>query len=235
MYNGDMPADSIEVLTEIPIFPLTTVLFPGAILPLHIFEERYKDMMRYAIENQGQFGLSYHPDAAIGVETPPAIGSVGCAAKISAVMPLEQGRMNVISTGLVRYHIVDVKQAAPFVIAVIEPFSDDPEPQSDLSRLQNDTSELAGQFLNVLQALNDTSAPEQFDLPEDPESFSLSVASALPIDNETKQGLLETTSTRLRLTRLRHFLVGSLANLNQRLIKHERAKGNGHSQMHNQA
>jgi Lon protease-like protein len=235
MYNGRMQADSIEVLTEIPIFPLATVLFPGAILPLHIFEQRYKEMMRYAIENQGQFGLSYRADAAIGVETPPAIGSVGCAAKISAVMPLEEGRMNVISTGLIRYHIVAVKQSAPFVIAVIEPFSDDPEPQADLSRLQKDTNELAGQFLRAVQALNDSSAPEQFELPEDPETFSLSVASALPIDNETKQTLLETTSTRLRLTRLRHFLVGSLSNLNQRLIKHERAKGNGHGQIRDQA
>ena len=232
MYNNRMQAESIEVRTEIPIFPLATVLFPGAILPLHIFEDRYKEMMKYAIENQGQFGLSYRPDAAIGLETPPAVGSAGCAAKISAVMPLEQGRMNVISTGLIRYRIVEVKQSAPFVIAVIEPFSDDPEPHADLSRLQKDTGELAGQFLNALQALNDSSTPEQFELPEDPETFSLSVASALPIDNETKQALLETTSTRLRLTRLRHFLVGSLSNLNQRLIKHERAKGNGHSHLH---
>src|SRR5260370_38297736 len=97
-----MKADSVKVLTEIPIVPLATVLFPGAILPLHIFEDRYKDMMRYAIENQGQFGLSYREDAAAGIETPLAIGGVGCAARINAVMPLEGGRVNVISTVLIR-------------------------------------------------------------------------------------------------------------------------------------
>lgn len=235
MYNECMPSDSIELLSEIPIFPLATVLFPGALLPLHIFEERYKDMMRHAIANHGQFGLSYREDAGVGIETPPAVGSVGCAAKINAVMPLSEGRMNVISTGLIRYRILEVKQSAPFVIAAIEPFSDDPEPQADLSRLQSDTSGLTSQFLSGLQALNDAPAQEQPEFPEDAETFSLSVASALPIENETKQRLLEMTSTRLRLTRLRHYLVGSLSNLNQRLIKHERAKGNGHGQIQDQA
>src|SRR5215471_14226557 len=234
MYNGGMPAESVELLTEIPIFPLATVLFPGAILPLHIFEDRYKEMMRHAIENQGQFGLSYREDAGIGIETTPAVGSVGCAAKINAVMPLADGRMNMISTGLIRYRVLEVKQSAPFVIAVIEPFSDDPEPQADLSRLQNDTSALANQFLSALQSLNDASGPDQVELPEEAESFSMTVASALPIDNDTKQHLLETTSTRLRLTRLRHYLVGSLSTINQRLIKHERAKTNGHGQMRDQ-
>lgn len=235
MYNIGMQPDSFEMLTEIPIFPLATVLFPGAILPLHIFEERYKDMMRYAIEHQGQFGLSYREDAEVGLQTPPASGSVGCAAKINAVMPLEGGRMNIISTGLVRYRVLEVKQSDPFVIATIEPFSDDPEPQADLSHLQSDTGGLANQFLSALHSLNDAGGQQELELPEDAESFSLSVASALPIDNEAKQALLEMTSTRLRLTRLRHYLVGSLSNLNERLMKHERAKSNGHGQMQNQA
>ena len=68
-------SESVEHLEEIAIFPLATVLFPGAILPLHIFEDRYKEMMKYAIENGGVFGLSYRTDAAIARETPPEIGS----------------------------------------------------------------------------------------------------------------------------------------------------------------
>ena len=58
-----MEAVSAEGLDDLPVFPLATVLFPGALLPLHIFEERYKKMMRYAIENGGKFGLSYREDA----------------------------------------------------------------------------------------------------------------------------------------------------------------------------
>ncbi|MGH9760382.1 MAG: LON peptidase substrate-binding domain-containing protein, partial [Blastocatellia bacterium] len=73
-----MDAQGIGVVNEVPIFPLGTVLFPGVILPLHIFEDRYKAMMRYAIENRGQFGLSYRDDAAVGKDTPPEVGSVGC-------------------------------------------------------------------------------------------------------------------------------------------------------------
>ena len=53
-----MDLEEFDDITELPIFPLGTVLFPGAILPLHIFEERYKAMMRYAVDNGGMFGLS---------------------------------------------------------------------------------------------------------------------------------------------------------------------------------
>src|SRR5215211_1475148 len=101
-----MGLDSIESIDELPIFPLGTVLFPGAILPLHIFEDRYKQMMRRAIDGGGLFGLSYRSDAFIGRDTPPEVSSVGCVAKINAVIPLEEGRMNIISTGLVRYRVL---------------------------------------------------------------------------------------------------------------------------------
>ena len=75
-----MSHESTEDITELAVFPLSTVLFPGAILPLHIFEERYKAMMRYAIDNGNMFGLSYRNDAQVGRDTPPETGSIGCIA-----------------------------------------------------------------------------------------------------------------------------------------------------------
>src|SRR5258708_33219615 len=127
-----MNPEGIEDISELAIFPLATVLFPGSILPLHIFEERYKEMMRYAVENGGVFGLSYRDDAAIGRETPPEVGSVGCIAKINAVVPLDDGRMNVISTGLFRYRVVGVESSTPFVGSRVDPLTDDIEPGVDL-------------------------------------------------------------------------------------------------------
>jgi Lon protease-like protein len=222
---------SSERLEDLPLFPLATVLFPGAILPLHIFEERYKEMMRYAIENGGVFGLSYRNDAAIGRETLPDVDSVGCIAQINAVMPLEEGRMNIISTGVIRYRVVQLKQVVPFLIARVEPLHDDPEPESELGRLFKDTVEVCKKFVSVAQTLDELSAPVNQELPEEPEAFSLLVSSLLPIDNDSKQHLLEMTSTRVRLTRLKHYVTAALSSYSERLKMQERAKSNGHGKL----
>jgi Lon protease-like protein len=223
-----MDLESIEQIEKLAIFPLATVLFPGAILPLHIFEERYKTLMRYAIENGGVFGLSYRNDAFIGRETTPEVGSIGCIAKINAVVPLEEGKMNVISTGMVRYKVAAILQTTPYLIARVEPLADDLEPGADLNQIFDDMVDVCKQFLEAAQALNEVNAPISQDLPEDPEDFSLLVSSALPIDNDAKQALLEMTSTRLRLTRLRSYVTRALADYNERIKIQEIAKSNGH-------
>jgi len=226
--------ETLEHLDGLAIFPLATVLFPGAILLLHIFEERYKEMMRYAVENGGVFGLSYRGDAAIGRETPPEVGSVGCIAKINAVVPLDDGRMNVISTGLLRYRVVGLESPTPFVVARVEPLTDDLEPGADLSRIFDDMAAICRKFLEAAQALDEASAPINQDLPDDAEAFSLLVCSALPIDNDTKQTLLEMTSTRLRLARMRQHVTAALSEYTDRITIQQRAKGNGHSKVNQQ-
>ena len=227
-------AETLEHLDALAIFPLATVLFPGAILPLHIFEERYKEMIRYAVENGGVFGLSYRSDAAIGRETPPEVGSVGCIAKIHAVVPLEDGRMNVISTGLLRYRVAALESSTPFIVASVEPLTDDLEPGADLSRIFDDMAGACRKFLEAAQALDEASAPMNQDLPDDPEAFSLLVCSALPIDNEAKQNLLEMTSTRLRFTRMRQHVSAALSEYTDRITIQQRAKGNGHGKVNTQ-
>ncbi|HEY9231697.1 MAG TPA: LON peptidase substrate-binding domain-containing protein [Blastocatellia bacterium] len=224
-----MDLEEIDDVTELPIFPLGTVLFPGAILPLHIFEERYKAMMRYAVDNGGMFGLSYRADAQVGRETSPAVGSVGCIAKINAVMPLEQGRMNVLSTGLIRYRITSLRQSEPFLVAAVETFGDELEPGADLTRMVEDAEVLAMQFLEAAQSLDEPGILATQELPDDPEAFSLLLAGLLPIDNDAKQTLLELTSTRVRLTRVRHYMTSALADFNTRLKVQEIAKTNGHA------
>ena len=223
-----MENDISDQFEKLGIFPLATVLFPGAILPLRIFEERYKKLMRYAIENGNVFGLSYRNDAFIGRETPPDVGSVGCVAKINAVVPLEEGKMNIISTGVVRYKIARILQPTPYLLAAVEPLTDDVEPGADLNELFEDLMGLCKGFLDAAMALNEPNAPVSQDLPEDPEAFSLLVCSALPIDNDAKQALLEMTSTRLRLSRLRTLVTRSLADYMERIKIQDIAKTNGH-------
>ncbi len=223
-----METEGSERIEELPIFPLATVLFPGAILPLHIFEDRYKLMMRHAVENGGLFGLSYRSDASIGEQTPPEIGSIGCLAKIHAVMPLDEGKMNVVSTGVVRYKVLSLQQEEPFLVARVSPFTDDLEPGADLNRTFAEVAGMCREFLEAARALDESGALLGQDLPEDPEAFSLLVSSALPIDNDSKQTLLEITSTRSRLSRLRHYVSSALSDFIKRIQIRERAKGNGH-------
>ena len=227
-------SENVEHLEEIAIFPLATVLFPGALLPLHIFEERYKQMMRYAIDNGGVFGLAYRSDSAIGRETPPEIGSIGCVAKINAVVPLESGRMNIISTGVIRYRVLGLTQSSPFIIARIETVTDDLEPGDDLNRIFHDIEDTCRKFIEAAQALDEPSAPVNQDLPEEPEAFSLVIASALPIDNDAKQALLEMTSTRLRLTRLRPHVNSALLEYSDRIQTQKAAKSNGRGRLSSQ-
>jgi Lon protease-like protein len=225
---ASMQVESGEVLSGLALFPLGVVLFPGALLPLHIFEERYKVMMRYAMEGDRMFGLSYQEEAAVGKETIPELGSVGCLASINLVVPLEEGRMNILSSGIIRYRVRDYKQRSPFLIARVETFTDDVEPDADLARLYSDARELAEKFLQAARVLDEDDIALS-DIPEDPEAFSMLISSVLPVDNQAKQNLLEMTSTRLRLTRIRNYLISAFNHYSQRLRINEIARRNGHS------
>jgi hypothetical protein len=106
--------------------------------------------------------------------------------------------------------------------------TDDLEPGDDLNRIFDEMSELCSKFLEAAQALDEPNAPVNQELPEEPEAFSLLVASALPVDNDVKQTLLEMTSTRLRLTRLRPYVTSALTGYSDRLRIQRLAKSNGH-------
>ena len=221
-----MELESLERLETLPIFPLATVLFPGAVMPLHIFEERYKRMIRFATDNGNLFGLSYRADAGVDVDSFLDPGSVGCVARISASMPLEEGRMNLIAAGVVRYRILELKQLVPFLLATVDPFRDDPQ-DSDVEELFAEIRGLCVRFLVVTGILNESGDPLDRNLPEEPEAFSLLLSSLLPIENGAKQALLEMTSTSQRLTRLKSHVVTAIADYNNHQTMQDRAKGNG--------
>lgn len=227
-----MEIDASQRLDELPIFPLATVLFPGALLPLHIFEPRYKEMVSFAIDHGGMFGLSYRDDAAIGRETIPEIDSVGCVAKINAVMPLEEGKMNLISRGVIRYRVLGFRQVSPFVVSTVETFTDDLEPGEDLARLFVEVVELCKDFLSTAaRALDEPGIAEPSPLPGDPEALSLLIASLLPLENDSKQNMLEMRSTRLRLSRLRPHITAFLTDYKRQIRMKELSKGNGHGKL----
>src|SRR6185503_14698604 len=96
--------DKVRGVTELPIFPLALVLFPGVPLPLYIFEPRYRQMLNDVHAGNNLFGVSYF-DASTSDREAPAVGTVGCVAEVTETQGLPDGRSNILTVGIIRYRI----------------------------------------------------------------------------------------------------------------------------------
>lgn len=215
--------------STLPLFPLALVLVPGELLPLHVFEERYKALMREALEGDRRFGLSYVPRAEVGVDTPPAVGSIGCAAQITAVIPLDDGRMNILSVGAGRYVVRGYRQTEPFLLAEIETVDDAPDESSETLELSERVRNLFERLAAAARTLaNEASEHATPKLDVAPDALSFIVSANIGLDAPAKQELLELTDTRTRLSRLEDRLVELVDSFEYRATMHGRTKGNGH-------
>jgi Lon protease-like protein len=107
-------------LSDIPLFPLNVVLMPGAPLPLHIFEERYKQMVNECLEQEGEFGMVFADESGTR--------QVGCTAKIvELVERYEDGRMLILVEGSRRFRLNNVLTGKPYYVGEIEYFQDEAE------------------------------------------------------------------------------------------------------------
>jgi Lon protease-like protein len=223
----EIETDATEHL--LPIFPLSVVLMPGELLPLHIFEERYKAMMQDALEGERRFGLSYVRQAKIGVDTPPPIGSIGCTAQITAVIPLPDGKMNLLSVGSGRYVIREYTQVEPYLVARVEPLSDHTPETPDLVELADAVRALFDRLAVAARTLSNESGdstPPELDVA--PEALSFLIAANVALENDAKQEMLEMTDTVTRLRLLRDRLDDLVETYEYRAEMNKRAKSNGH-------
>jgi len=180
---------------RLPLFPLPVVLFPGAPMPLHIFESRYRRMVASCVEGDRRFGLIYHdPDRHGPFRTEP--GQVGTIAEIEKFQPLPDGRSLIACRGRERFRIDDgVESGAPYFEAVVEPYEDlgEEEPR----RLREWRRRSVALFHRVLdEAIGQEPPLPQVSIEQDP-SFVL--ARAIKIDPAWQQQLLEARSERERL------------------------------------
>ncbi len=106
---------------SIPLFPLHTVLFPGAVLPLHIFEQRYRRLVREARD----FGIVLIQEGR-EVGSVPQVHEVGTLATLEQVDALPDGRFNVVVKGLQRFRLVSVGEPAPYLVGEAELLEDPP-------------------------------------------------------------------------------------------------------------
>ena len=200
---------------EIPLFPLNIVLFPGMNLPLHIFEPRYKDMIHYCLENESDFGilLSNEKDLC----------QVGCTAKISHIIrQYEDGRLDIVTEGQQRFHVLEFLQANTYMEGVIEFFDDDSSEDLPDELLDNVLN--AYQKMIHLQTRGVGAVKGIFD----PVRFSFIIASTLALDLPEKQTLLELTSTTERIRKLDTALMHMLSQLEKQAALERRAGTNGH-------
>src|SRR5438045_4479298 len=92
----------VEGLRHLAIFPLPLVMLPGELLPLHIFEPRYRKMLDDVRADRNLFGINLFEQQETLVDRPP-VGSIGCVAEVREAETLGDGRSNILTAGLIRY------------------------------------------------------------------------------------------------------------------------------------
>ncbi len=181
---------------ELPLFPLRIVLFPGAELPLHIFEPRYRLMINECYEQQRPFGIVLaRPESEPLHEQPYPIGTM---AEIEALDRLEDGRINLIARGGQRFRILSQHHEKPYLSGIVEAYSDVDESGQPLSSVVQQAQHLFRAYLEIL--LSVIGQPElTFTLSDDAEKLSHFIAHLMDVQDEQKQHMLELTSTQQRL------------------------------------
>lgn len=198
----------------LPLFPLHTVLFPRMPLPLHIFEERYKRMIRRCLDEERPFGVVLIRE---GREVGPAAvpHSIGTLAHLHAVSPLPEERLNVLAVGTERFRLLDyLADAEPYLVGRTEAVQDDPGDPAVLTPLVSDVAALFRDYFHLLVAHAGVEMPE-YELPDDAEEFSFVIAAVVQADSGARQAFLEMTDTAARLTVQRDLLTQELARLRQ--------------------
>ena len=191
------------VRDRIPLFPLGSVLFPGLLLPLHIFEERYRLLVRTLLEEPDDeprmFGVvAIREGREVGSDGIRALHDVGCAAELRGVESYPDGRYDVVTTGSHRFRLLGVDDSLPYLQADVE-WLDEPT-GDDVDVL---AASVGASFLSYRSALLATQGQEDDGggLPDDPLVLSYLIGAAMVLDLPDKQAVLAaaTTGERLRI------------------------------------
>ncbi len=200
-----------DPLTErIPLFPLGTVLYPGLMLPLHVFEERYRTLVTDLVERPDELGPRYFGVVAIrvgrevgadvftGADAAAALHEVGCTAELRTVEPHADGRFEIVTIGVRRFRVLELDTSRAYLQAQVEWLD---EPAGDAAAvLAASVLRQFGSYRDALLELQGLVRASE-GLPDDPEVVSYLVAATMVLDLGDHQSLLAApdTSTRLLL------------------------------------
>ncbi len=183
---------------ELPLFPLPeVVLFPNEVLPLHIFESRYRIMLKSVLESDSLFGVvKWDP-------TTKSMANVGCCAHIIKHQTSEDGRSNIITIGQQRFQILEITRTTPYYSAMVS-WIDDNNITSlqNLDNLRDSVIEALNDVVNLTSKLTNSQKMLPDKLPNNPLELSFWIGAHLggPVSDE-QQKLLEERDTYVRLQR----------------------------------
>ncbi|MFI6346899.1 LON peptidase substrate-binding domain-containing protein [Streptomyces sp. NPDC050560] len=209
---------------RLPLFPLNSVLFPGLVLPLNVFEERYRAMMRellktpegeprrfavVAIRDGHEVAPSAPgmpdstsredrgPTAGFGDDPAAAFHAVGCTAEAATVRERPDGSFEVLATGTTRVRLRSVDASGSFLTAELEELAE--EPGDEAGALAEGVLRAFRSYQKRLAGARERSLSTGTELPDDPAVVSYLVAAAAMLDTPTKQRLLQAPDTASRL------------------------------------
>ena len=199
----------------LPLFPLGTVLFPGLLLPLHIFEDRYRQLVRDLADGPEprRFGvIAIRHGRETGVDGIQALHEIGCTATLRQVKPLEDGRYDVVTVGVQRYRLASLDDSGPYLRGQVDLLTEESGDEAAAAQVARVVRDGFRAYLNALaqRGVTQVRVPE---LPEDPVMLSYLVAASMIIDLSDRQALLAEPDALHRLTAERTLLSRELTML----------------------
>ena len=200
-----------ETVDRLPLFPLGLVILPGEVLPLHIFEERYRTMISLCLSEEREFGLIWLSDGGLR--------ATGCTADITEVLDrMEDGRMNILVQGAQPFRLLRRIDDMPYPAGDIE-LLDEPPPDADA-----ETEATARErYADLVERATD-SRPEESDLVE---LDAYGMAASIDFAADSKQELLELRSEQERLAKLTELLASTIKRLEYAERAQEQSRSNG--------
>ena len=196
---------------ELGLFPLGVVLLPTERLPLHIFEERYKELIGECLETDGEFGLVYADD--------DGLRDLGTRARVVEVLTrFEDGRLNILVEGGDRFRLTELTDGRSFNTGLVTPIDDGDDPAERPA--VDEALRLFGALREVTDSDVDVPAEDAPQL-----SFALAAKVELPVDD--KLALLAETSERARMEQVQELLANALLTAQRVRRAAERASTNG--------
>jgi Lon protease-like protein len=200
----------------LPLFPLTTVLFPGMRLPLHIFEQRYRQLARDLLDQPeprrfGVIAIRKGQETG-GAEAVAALHEIGCVATVRQLEPVDDGRYDLVAVGAQRFRLLGQERSRPYLQGEIEPL---PETIGGAQSATLAAQQVQAAFRGYLNALADRGGAviSVADLPDEPLLLSYVVGAAMIIDLPERQSLLAAPDALTRLRAERSLLVREIGML----------------------
>ena len=181
---------------ELPLFPLPdVVLFPQQLLPLHIFESRYRMLLQTVLETDKRFGIvRINPENG-------EMAEIGCCAEVLQHQTTEDGRSYIVSLGQQRFRLLNITRETPYRTGMVSWLEDEPVADTDqLNSLRDKVSEALNDVVQLTSKLQNREVELPDDLPDLPRELSFWISAHLDQAASEQQCLLELTDTQKRLS-----------------------------------